>query len=250
MARQVVFVDDIDGSDEAQTVEFAVGGVAYEIDLGPANRERFDKALTDFIEHARKVGAATTPAAQRAKRPAGSRTLSQNREHAQAVRDWALREGMEVSERGRIPGRVLEAFDEAHGEAKPVRTIPDPADRGQQRKLRDEANALLKTEPKAEVNATVSKPKPSTAPPALFSAPQPSSPAPERAEDGGSETGGNTTPEPSDDNAQVHEVTKAAIIEWMQSKGMKTEGVRYLTLLKVYREGHPGVEVRYVKDAS
>jgi hypothetical protein len=37
-----------------------------------------------------------------------------SREQNQAVREWAAKNGYEVSERGRIPASVVEAFDKAH----------------------------------------------------------------------------------------------------------------------------------------
>ena len=42
--------DDLDGSDDAETVSFGFGGVVYEIDLGQKNRAKLEKALAPFIE--------------------------------------------------------------------------------------------------------------------------------------------------------------------------------------------------------
>ena len=61
MAQQVnvKFVDDLDGSDAAGTVSFAIDGRAYEIDLSDDNAARLRESLvsrnrarfTSFIEH-------------------------------------------------------------------------------------------------------------------------------------------------------------------------------------------------------
>jgi hypothetical protein len=37
-----------------------------------------------------------------------------DRAQTQAIRDWARRNGHQVSDRGRIPSTVLEAFNSAH----------------------------------------------------------------------------------------------------------------------------------------
>ncbi|GAF44183.1 Lsr2 family DNA-binding protein, partial [Rhodococcus wratislaviensis] len=41
-----------------------------------------------------------------------------------AIREWAIREGREVSSRGRIPAEIVHAFDEA--QAKKVQVEPAP----------------------------------------------------------------------------------------------------------------------------
>lgn len=47
--------DDLDGSDDAETISFGFGGVVYEIDLGQKNRAKLEKALAPFIEAGRRV---------------------------------------------------------------------------------------------------------------------------------------------------------------------------------------------------
>ena len=42
---QVIFEDDIDGSEAEGTVTFALNGVQYEIDLSNKNAEKLRKAL-------------------------------------------------------------------------------------------------------------------------------------------------------------------------------------------------------------
>jgi hypothetical protein len=37
-----------------------------------------------------------------------------NREQTKAIRDWARQNGYELSDRGRIPATVIEAFEAAH----------------------------------------------------------------------------------------------------------------------------------------
>lgn len=42
---QVVLTDDLDGGDADETVQFALDGVSYEIDLSTANAEALREAL-------------------------------------------------------------------------------------------------------------------------------------------------------------------------------------------------------------
>jgi hypothetical protein len=104
MARRVIetFTDDIDGSEGAVTVRFAYGAQEYEVDLGKKNADKLDKALMEFIPNARRVGKKS------AVKSGGKRN------DLAAVRAWANDNGHAVSERGRVPQNVIDAYDEAH----------------------------------------------------------------------------------------------------------------------------------------
>jgi hypothetical protein len=101
---QILYVDDIDGSEAAGMVRFGYGGVDYEIDLSKKNADKLARALEPYIAAARRVGRS-----RRAGR--GSRTA---RHDQSAVRDWARRQGLKVSDRGRIPADVLSKYEGAH----------------------------------------------------------------------------------------------------------------------------------------
>lgn len=60
MAQKTIYADDIDGSEGAEPVSFALRGQAYEIDLSKANQTKLEKALQPFIEKARKGSATRT----------------------------------------------------------------------------------------------------------------------------------------------------------------------------------------------
>jgi hypothetical protein len=105
----VTLVDDLDGSPADEQVEFAVDGKAYEIDLSAANSARLRDALAPFISAARRTGSRRRSGAG----PVASRP-STDREQNQAIREWAVRQGMKISERGRIPSNVLEAYHKNH----------------------------------------------------------------------------------------------------------------------------------------
>ena len=52
----VRIVDDLDGTEASGTVEFALDGRSYEIDLSDKNAAKLRKALTPFLDVARKAG--------------------------------------------------------------------------------------------------------------------------------------------------------------------------------------------------
>jgi Lsr2 len=101
---QVLYVDDIDGSDAEGTVRFGFDGTGYEIDLSKKHADQLAQAIAPFIAAARKVPSSRRPA--RGAR-AGRRDLSE-------VRAWARGQGIKVSERGRIPADVLAKYHAAH----------------------------------------------------------------------------------------------------------------------------------------
>jgi len=109
MAKQVITVltDDLDGGDAEQTIEFGLDGVTYTIDLSEKNAGKLRKAFDPYLTVASRIGrtGAHGRLTSRAAAPARS-----NRDQNQAIREWAAKNGYEVSERGRIPGAIVEAF--------------------------------------------------------------------------------------------------------------------------------------------
>jgi hypothetical protein len=104
--REVRLVDDLDGDAADETVEFGIDGKTYEIDLSEANAAKLRDGLASYVAAARRSGS-------RRRGGAGStsnRRASVDREQNQAIREWARKRGMKVSDRGRIPAEVLEAY--------------------------------------------------------------------------------------------------------------------------------------------
>jgi nucleoid-associated protein Lsr2 len=110
MAKQVitVFTDDLDGGDADRTIEFGVDGVNYTIDLSEKNAGKLRKALDPYLAVASRVGRTGTHG-RIASRAAAAPSRA-NRDQNQAIREWAAKNGYEVSERGRIPSSIVEAF--------------------------------------------------------------------------------------------------------------------------------------------
>lgn len=114
MAQKVLvqLVDDLDGtsSSDISTVSFGLDGVSYEIDLNESNATNLREHLSEFIASARRTGGRVKRGASAA---AGSTGTGRNREQTQAIREWAKKNGHEVSDRGRIPAAVISAFEAA-----------------------------------------------------------------------------------------------------------------------------------------
>ena len=111
MAKQttVTLVDDLDGTEAEEQIEFAMDGRSYEIDLSAANSARLREALEPFVSAARRTGGRRRSASS-----AAAARPSTDREQNQAIREWAQAQGMKISERGRIPSNVLEAYHQSH----------------------------------------------------------------------------------------------------------------------------------------
>jgi len=104
----IVLVDDLDGSEATETVSFALDGTSYEIDLNDENAAALREALSGYVGHARKASGGN--------RRGGRRTASATTSGPSAadVRAWARENGYELSERGRVPAEVRQAYDAAH----------------------------------------------------------------------------------------------------------------------------------------
>jgi hypothetical protein len=110
MAQRTIvhLVDDVSGEDADETVSFALDGQSYEIDLSTDNAARLRDALAEFVASARK------PSSSAGVRGAAPRRSGRRSNGSGDVRAWAKENGFQVSERGRIPSNVIEAYQAAH----------------------------------------------------------------------------------------------------------------------------------------
>lgn len=104
----IQLIDDIDGSEGEETHTFSVDGTIYEIDLSPQNGKRFREAFSPFLDKARRV------------RDGGPRrnlapTAAERGVDPKVVRAWAIKNGYEISSRGRVSGDIVAVFKEAGG---------------------------------------------------------------------------------------------------------------------------------------
>jgi hypothetical protein len=118
---QVILTDDIDGSEATQTITFSYQGADYEIDLNDDHAAALEESFHDWVQAARKAssGRAGTRGSQGSRGPrSASSTASTSAKGSgrdvNAVRTWLRENGHEVSDRGRIAQKLLEAYDAAH----------------------------------------------------------------------------------------------------------------------------------------
>ncbi|MBM4493106.1 Lsr2 family protein [Rhodococcus hoagii] len=118
MARKVVtlteFFDDFDGEkiDDglSETIEFAVQGTSYRMDLRRRTPRGSVKTLK--VDRSRSESGRASQSFQAvAHGSGGSRT---SKEGLAAIRNWAADNGYHVSTRGRIAREIVEAFEAAH----------------------------------------------------------------------------------------------------------------------------------------
>ncbi len=106
---QILYIDDLDGSDADGTVRFALDGTDYEIDLNAKHAQELRDALTRYVSAARRAGGG-------ARRPArtGRRTAASDLNTTE-VREWAKAQGIDVKDRGRVPAELVVKFRAATG---------------------------------------------------------------------------------------------------------------------------------------
>ncbi|WP_264888871.1 Lsr2 family protein [Dietzia sp. NCCP-2495] len=101
-------MDDLDGTDlgdKANTITFAFEGKDYSIDLSDANADTFREVLEPYINAGHRVAGSKAKTSRRT-------TTSAN--ESKRVRDWARSNGYDVSDRGRIPAEVMQAYTAAN----------------------------------------------------------------------------------------------------------------------------------------
>jgi phage-related minor tail protein len=111
---QVLLVDDLDGGEASETVSFALDGSSYEIDLSSKNADELRDAFAKYVGSARKAGRATSTSTRSSSsgRSRGSST-AMDRDQAAAIRSWAKKQGLKVSDRGRIPATIIEQYNQS-----------------------------------------------------------------------------------------------------------------------------------------
>ncbi|WP_020579471.1 histone-like nucleoid-structuring protein Lsr2 [Actinopolymorpha alba] len=102
----VVLIDDIDGSEAEESVKFALDGVSYEIDLSAKNAAKLRNVVASYVDSARRVGGRA--ARGRAAKPAAGGAA--RKPETAEIRAWAKDQGYDVSDRGRIPAEIIEAY--------------------------------------------------------------------------------------------------------------------------------------------
>lgn len=107
MAIRSIVESDLSGKPNAATQTFGLGDTWYEIDLTPEEQKKLEEALKPYLKVSRKAEKTTSAAKKRVV----PETTAEERDK---IREWAKKEGYEFAERGRIPKKVMKAYDEAH----------------------------------------------------------------------------------------------------------------------------------------
>ena len=110
---QVLLVDDLDGGEASETVTFALDGNNYEIDLSGKNASEMRDSFAKYVGAARKAGRSTGSSGGRSGRRGGGSSTSMDRVQAAAIRAWAKKQGLKVSDRGRIPATIIEQYNKS-----------------------------------------------------------------------------------------------------------------------------------------
>jgi hypothetical protein len=110
---QVLLVDDLDGGEAAETVSFSLDGSPYEIDLSQKNATELRDAFAKYVGAARKAGraAGSGSTSSRSSGRARGGSTAMDRDQAAAIRAWAKKQGLKVSDRGRIPATIIEQYN-------------------------------------------------------------------------------------------------------------------------------------------
>ena len=109
---EVQLEDDLTGGPADETVAFGVGGRYYELDLSARHAADFRHQLAPFVEHARLATAHRSRTAR----------TSASRARSREIRAWAEQQGLDISERGRLPGNVVEEYMSTQDAGQPAQS--------------------------------------------------------------------------------------------------------------------------------
>jgi hypothetical protein len=124
MAQRTIvqLTDDLDGKPipdgKGETIRFSLDRTDYEIDLGDKNAKTLRDTVSKYVAAARRTGSGARSAGNR-RGTAGQGSAGRGGNGAardydpKAVRAWAGSQGIEVSQRGRVPADLIAKFQEA-----------------------------------------------------------------------------------------------------------------------------------------
>lgn len=119
LVTRVQLVDDLDGGEATESVNFALDGSAYAIDLSSKHAASFREAFAKYLAAGRKVDGRSRTASSvpadgpgRGVRARAGRALA-GRPDTKAVRAWASEQGIKVSQRGRVSANLVAQFSAA-----------------------------------------------------------------------------------------------------------------------------------------
>ena len=119
MAQRTIvqLTDDLDGKPipdgKGETIRFGLDRQDYEIDLAEKNAKALRNDLAKYISAARRTAGGTRTAGGRGR--SGRTGSAAARDYdPKAVRAWAESQGIEVSQRGRVPADLVAKYQAAN----------------------------------------------------------------------------------------------------------------------------------------
>ena len=111
---QVTLTCDIEDGEKpaSTTVPFALEGATYEIDLCDKHAKQLRDAVAPFVSAGRRVSGRAGGGRSRIR---GRSAANGDRERTQAIRQWARKKGLKVSERGRLSADLVAQYDKSGG---------------------------------------------------------------------------------------------------------------------------------------
>ena len=124
MAQRTIIqlTDDLDGKTipdgKGETIRFSLDQTDYEIDLNDKNGQALRDAIGKYVAAARRTGGSSSSGGggrgAGARRGSGRSGAGPVRDYdPKAVRAWAETQGIEVSQRGRVPADLIAKFQAA-----------------------------------------------------------------------------------------------------------------------------------------
>jgi hypothetical protein len=115
MARETItqLIDDLDGSPADRTVKLGWDGQVYELELSAGNIAALEDVLQPYLAAARSVSSPGQNHGASGSRARVTRPRSKPRSDIKEIRAWAQANGYKVTDRGRIPDRVMQAYEAA-----------------------------------------------------------------------------------------------------------------------------------------
>jgi hypothetical protein len=116
VARETItqLIDDLDGNPADRTVRFSLDGQVYELELSAKNISALEESLKPYMAAARSVAPSGRNRGS-GPRAGVSSPRSRPRSDIKEIREWAQANGYKVTDRGRIPALVMEAYEAVSG---------------------------------------------------------------------------------------------------------------------------------------
>jgi hypothetical protein len=121
MAQRTVvqLTDDLDGKPipdgKGETIRFSLDRTDYEIDLTDKNAKALREAFATYVSAARRTAGSTRGSGRGGAGRSGRTGAGAARDYdPKAIRIWAEAQGIQVSERGRVPADLVAKFQAAN----------------------------------------------------------------------------------------------------------------------------------------